>query len=74
MSPPRSITKPVVKGGVKVDHCGGVKGSHYKDEDVVVSGEKGLWSVAEEALLPRSRVGRGILSDLGVDSFCGGFA
>ena len=38
------------------------------------SGEKGLWSVAEEALLPRSRVGRGILSDLGVDSFCGGFA
>jgi hypothetical protein len=40
---------------------------------VVVSGEKGLWSVAEEALLPRSRVGRGILSGLRVDFFCGGF-
>ena len=38
------------------------------------SGEKGLWSVAEEALLPRSRVGRGSLSGLGVDFFCGGFA
>ena len=38
------------------------------------SGEKGLWSVAEEALLPRSRVRRGSLSGLGVDFFCGGFA
>jgi hypothetical protein len=38
------------------------------------SGEKGLWSVAEEALLPLKRVGREGLSGLSVDSFCGGFA
>ena len=37
------------------------------------SGEKGLWSVAEEALLPRSAFGGG-LSGLRVDFFCGGFA
>jgi hypothetical protein len=33
------------------------------------SGEKGLWSVAEEALLPRSRVRRGSLSGLWVVGF-----
>ena len=38
------------------------------------SGEKGLWSVAEEALLPRSRVRRGSLSGLAVDFFYGDFA
>ena len=38
------------------------------------SGEKGLWSVAEEALLPRSAFGGDGLSGLWVDSFCGGFA
>jgi hypothetical protein len=38
------------------------------------SGEKGLWSVAEEALLPRSALRWEGLSDLWVDSFCGGFA
>jgi hypothetical protein len=38
------------------------------------SGEKGLWSVAEEALLPRSALGGEGLSGLSVDSFFGGFA
>jgi hypothetical protein len=38
------------------------------------SGEKGLWSVAEEALLSRSRVRRGSLSGLELDFFFGGFA
>jgi len=33
------------------------------------SGEKGLWSVAEEALLPLKSVRKGGLS--GLDSFCG---
>ncbi len=36
------------------------------------AGEKGLWSVAEEALLPR--VAREGLSGRRLDSFCGGFA
>jgi hypothetical protein len=41
---------------------------------VLLSWEKGLWSVAEEALLPRSAVGGEGFSGLRVDSFCGGFA
>lgn len=38
------------------------------------SGENGLWCVAEEALLPRSRVSVEVVSDLRLDFFCGGFA
>ncbi len=39
-----------------------------------LSGEKGLWSVAEEALLPRSAFGGGRFSVLRMDFVCGGFA
>jgi len=38
----------------------------------VFSGEKGLWSVAEEAFFPRGALVRA--SGRWVDSFCGGFA
>jgi hypothetical protein len=38
------------------------------------SGEKGLWSVAEEALLPRSALGGGRFSVLRMGFVCGGFA
>jgi hypothetical protein len=38
------------------------------------SGEKGLWSVAEEALLPRSAFGEAVFSDPRVECVCGGFA
>jgi hypothetical protein len=38
------------------------------------SGEKGLWSVAEEALLPRSACGGGRFSPLRMGFVCGGFA
>ncbi len=45
-----------VKGGVKVDQCGGAKGS--QDAWWSCVGE-GLWSVAEEALAHARRVWRG---------------
>ena len=38
------------------------------------SGEKGLWSVAEEALLPRGAFGGVVFSDPWVECVCGGFA
>jgi len=38
------------------------------------SGEKRLWSVAEEAFLPRSMFGRGEFSVPAAGSVCGGFA
>jgi len=38
------------------------------------SGEKGLWSVAGEALLPRSAFGGGRFSFLRMGFVCGGFA
>jgi transcriptional regulator with XRE-family HTH domain len=38
------------------------------------SGQKGFWSVAKEALLPRSAFGGGGFSGLEAGSVCGGFA
>ena len=47
----------VVKGGVKGDQWGGVKGSHLGPAKVVGDcGGEGLWSVAEEAFAPARRV------------------
>lgn len=34
-----------VKGGVKVDHWGGVEGTSNEDEDAADFGEMGLWRV-----------------------------
>ena len=61
------ITRPVaygkpavracVKGGVMGDQWGGGKGSQWEQGLRGISGEKGLWSVAEEAFLPRSAFG-----------------
>jgi hypothetical protein len=46
-----------VKGGVKVDQCGGAKGSHLNSlEGCWECGGEGLWSVAEEAFAPARRV------------------
>ena len=46
-----------VKGGVKGDQWGGVKGSHLGPAKVVGDcGGEGLWSVAEEAFAPARRV------------------
>jgi hypothetical protein len=38
------------------------------------SGEKGLWSVAEEAFSPEAAMGGEGFSGLWENSFCGGFA
>jgi len=51
---PEIRREKVVKGGVKVDQCGGAKGSHFGPEKGVgLAGGEGLWSVAEEAFAPR---------------------
>jgi hypothetical protein len=57
-----------VKGGVKVDRWGGVKGNRQWIVEEGISGEKRLWSVAKEPLLPRSVLGGGGFSPLGVAS------
>jgi hypothetical protein len=60
-----------VKAGVKVGQCGGVKvGQWFGVRLWGISGAKGLWSGAEEALRPRVAAG-GVLSRSRV---YGGFA
>jgi hypothetical protein len=41
-----------VKGGVKGSHCGGVKVVQWKVRNC---GENGVWSVAEDGILPAVR-------------------
>ncbi len=49
-----NIVRHAVKGGVKVDQCGGAKGSHLDTgKHVEECGGEGLWSLAEEACAPR---------------------
>ena len=48
------------------------KGATNEDRLGLFSRKKGLWSVAEEALLPRSRVGVEGLSGLRAGFVCGG--
>jgi hypothetical protein len=60
-----------VKGGVKVDQCGGAKGSHFGPEKGVgLARGEGLWSVAEEAFASARRVWWGGARSWG--SVCGG--
>jgi hypothetical protein len=64
-----------VKGGVKQGHCGGAKVGQWLDVRFLgVSGEKGLWSVAEEALLSRGALGGVYFSVRRMMPFCGGSA
>ena len=42
-----------VKGGVKGSQCGGVKVDQWKVMDLC--GEDGVWSVAEDGILPAAR-------------------
>ena len=54
----KELAKLVVKGGVKGDHWGGAKRGPViviRIRMELFSGEKGLWSVAEEAFLPEAR-------------------
>jgi hypothetical protein len=66
-----SFSTAAVKAGVKVGQCGGVKvGQWFGVRLWGISGAKGLWSGAEEALRPRVAAG-GVLSRSRV---YGGFA